>query len=78
LNIVLFIKQNQFDRGVWRRCGQAGRVCIPGATRLANLKSNLASAELSLTETQARRLDALASKVLGERYDKQGMARLNG
>jgi len=48
-------------------------VTIPGTTRLANLEANLAAAEVSLSASQTARLDALAKKVRGERYDEAGM-----
>jgi aryl-alcohol dehydrogenase-like predicted oxidoreductase len=53
-------------------------VTIPGTTKLANLKSNLASADVKLSSATVARLDALASKVKGERYDESGMKAVNG
>jgi aryl-alcohol dehydrogenase-like predicted oxidoreductase len=53
-------------------------VVIPGTTKLANLKSNLASADVKLTPAAIARLDALAEKVKGERYDGSGMKSVNG
>lgn len=52
-------------------------VTIPGTTKLANLKSNLAAAELALTADETARLNALADRVQGDRYDAAGMARVN-
>ncbi len=53
-------------------------VTIPGTTKLANLKSNLASAEVGLSPSAVAKLDTLASKVKGERYDESGMRAVNG
>ncbi len=51
---------------------------IPGTTKLSNLKGNLGAADVTLTASQAASLDALADKVVGDRYNEQGMAALNG
>jgi len=53
-------------------------VTIPGTTKLANLKSNLASADVKLSPAAIGKLDTLASKVKGERYDESGMRTVNG
>ncbi|MGD2134077.1 MAG: aldo/keto reductase [Maricaulaceae bacterium] len=53
-------------------------VTIPGTTKIANLKSNLAAADVTLTDEQTARLGALAEKVKGERYNERGMAGVNG
>jgi len=53
-------------------------VAIPGTTKLANLKSNLASADVKLSSAAVARLDVLASKVKGERYDESGMKAISG
>jgi aryl-alcohol dehydrogenase-like predicted oxidoreductase len=53
-------------------------VTIPGTTRLENLDVNLGAADVTLSPDQTRRLDALAAKVMGERYDEAGMRTLNG
>jgi aryl-alcohol dehydrogenase-like predicted oxidoreductase len=53
-------------------------VVIPGTTRVANLMTNLAAADISLSSNELARLDAVAQRVQGHRYDEQGMARLNG
>jgi aryl-alcohol dehydrogenase-like predicted oxidoreductase len=53
-------------------------VTIPGTTRLANLKTNLGAADVKLTEDQTARLDTLAEKVKGNRYDEAGMKTVNG
>lgn len=53
-------------------------VTIPGTTKLANLKSNLEAASVTLSAAAVAKLDALASKVKGERYDQAGMETVNG
>lgn len=53
-------------------------VAIPGTTKLANLKSNLGAAEVKLAPAVVAKLDALAAKVQGERYDEAGMKSVNG
>lgn len=53
-------------------------VAIPGTTKLANLKSNLASADLELSPAALTKLEALAAKVKGERYDDAGLKLVNG
>ncbi|MFC3078246.1 aldo/keto reductase [Phenylobacterium terrae] len=52
-------------------------VTIPGTTRLENLKTNLAAAEVTLSAEERGRLDGLAGKVKGERYDENGMRLVN-
>jgi aryl-alcohol dehydrogenase-like predicted oxidoreductase len=52
-------------------------VAIPGTTKIANLKSNLAAADVKLTPDAVKRLDALAAKVKGERYNEDGMRTVN-
>lgn len=52
-------------------------VTIPGTTRLENLKTNLAAAEVDLGAEERGRLDALAARVQGERYDENGMRLVN-
>jgi aryl-alcohol dehydrogenase-like predicted oxidoreductase len=52
-------------------------VTIPGTTRLENLKTNLAAADVTLSADERGRLDALAGKVKGERYDENGMRLVN-
>ena len=54
-----------------------GVVAIPGTTKLANLKSNLGGADVVLSEADTARLNALADKVQGQRYDEAGMKRIN-
>ena len=53
-------------------------VTIPGTTKIANLEQNLGAADVKLTPAAISRLDALAAKVKGERYDESGMRGLNG
>ncbi|MEM7504420.1 MAG: aldo/keto reductase [Pseudomonadota bacterium] len=50
---------------------------IPGTTKLANLKTNLASYELVLSEDEQEKLNRLADRVMGERYDERGMSIVN-
>jgi aryl-alcohol dehydrogenase-like predicted oxidoreductase len=49
---------------------------IPGTTELDNLRSNLGAADVTLSSEELMRLDALADRVQGERYNEQGMAGL--
>ncbi len=51
---------------------------IPGTTRLENLKSNLGSYNVELFDDEQAALDALADRVMGDRYDEMGMAIING
>ena len=51
---------------------------IPGTTKLANLKQNMAAADVKLTPAAVAKLDGLAAKVKGERYDEAGMKGVNG
>lgn len=53
-------------------------VVIPGTTKLANLKSNMGAADVKLDPASVARLDALAAKVKGERYNEEGMKSVNG
>jgi aryl-alcohol dehydrogenase-like predicted oxidoreductase len=53
-------------------------VAIPGTTKLANLKSNLAAADVKLSGDAMAKLNALAAKVKGERYDEAGMKTVGG
>jgi aryl-alcohol dehydrogenase-like predicted oxidoreductase len=52
-------------------------VVIPGTTKLANLKSNLGGGEVTLTAAELGRLNDLADRVQGDRYDAAGMSRVN-
>jgi aryl-alcohol dehydrogenase-like predicted oxidoreductase len=55
-----------------------GIVAIPGTTKLANLQNNLGAADVAISAAQMARLNALAAKVKGERYDEAGMKAVNG
>lgn len=61
----------------WALAASPNVVTIPGTTRLANLKSNLAAADIALTAEETASLDALAAKVAGDRYDERGMTLVN-
>lgn len=47
---------------------------IPGTTKLKNLESNLAAADVALTAAERAQLDALAAQVQGARYPPARMA----
>ena len=51
---------------------------ITGTTKLNNLKSNLGAYNVELSDDEQSALDALADRVIGDRYDEWGMAILNG
>jgi len=51
---------------------------IPGTTRLENLNSNLGAYNVELFDDEQATLDALADRVMGDRYDEMGMAIING
>jgi aryl-alcohol dehydrogenase-like predicted oxidoreductase len=53
-------------------------VAIPGTTRRENLKTNLGAADIELSTDHVAKLDSLADKVRGERYDEPGMRSVNG
>ena len=50
---------------------------IPGTTKLANLQANLGAYEIQLTANEQAKLDQLADRVMGDRYDEQGMSIIN-
>ena len=52
-------------------------VTIPGTTKIANLENNLGAAKVTLSDAQRSRLDALADKVQGARYNEAGMQAIN-
>lgn len=52
-------------------------VTIPGTTKLANLESNLAAANVMLSADETKRLEGLAAKVQGQRYNERGMGAVN-
>ncbi|MBF0378015.1 MAG: aldo/keto reductase [Desulfamplus sp.] len=53
-------------------------MAITGTTKLENLKSNLGTYGLELSNDELATLNALANRVKGDRYDKWGMASING
>ncbi|MDP3736858.1 MAG: aldo/keto reductase, partial [Hyphomonadaceae bacterium] len=53
-------------------------VVIPGTTKAANLKSNLAAADVKIPPAAMEKLNALAARVKGERYDEAGMKSVAG
>lgn len=57
----------------WVLSRGANIVAIPGTTKLANLKSNLAAADVTLSADDKARLETLAARVKGDRYDETGM-----
>tara|TARA_B100000795_G_scaffold254870_1_gene226101 strand:- start:1174 stop:2163 length:990 start_codon:yes stop_codon:yes gene_type:complete len=61
----------------WVMTKQDNVLPIAGTTKLANLKTNLASMELTLSVDVIATLDALADQVEGTRYNEQGMTVVN-
>lgn len=53
-------------------------VVIPGTTKAANLKSNLAAADVRLSADVMSKLNGLAAQVKGKRYDEAGMKAVGG
>jgi aryl-alcohol dehydrogenase-like predicted oxidoreductase len=53
-------------------------VVIPGTTKVANLKTNVGAADIKLSADMMARLNGLAAKVKGERYDEAGMTSVRG
>jgi aryl-alcohol dehydrogenase-like predicted oxidoreductase len=51
---------------------------LMGTTKLEHLKSNLGSYDVELSDDDKVTLDALAGRVMGDRYDEWGMASING
>ncbi len=47
---------------------------IPGTTKLENLQANLGAYEIHLSDDEQAALDQLADRVMGDRYNEQGMA----
>ena len=47
---------------------------IPGTTKLENLQVNLGAYEVHLSSDEQTALDQLADRVMGDRYDEQGMS----
>ena len=52
-------------------------VAIPGTTKLVNLESNLAAADLTFSVDEGARLENLAARVQGQRYNERGMGAVN-
>ena len=52
-------------------------VAIPGTTKLSNLESNLAAADITFASDEAQRLESLAARVQGQRYNERGMKAVN-
>lgn len=61
----------------WVMAKQDNVLPIAGTTKLANLKTNLAAMELTLSADVIATLDALADQVEGTRYNEQGMTIVN-
>jgi len=53
-------------------------MALTGTTKLKNLKSNLGAYDVELSNDERVTLDALADRVMGDRYDEWGMASING
>ena len=53
-------------------------MALTGTTKLENLKSNLGAYDVKLSDDEKTILDALADRVMGDRYDEWGMASING
>jgi len=61
----------------WIMARQDNVFPIAGTTKLANLKTNLTSMELTLNVDVIAKLNALADQVEGARYNEQGMMIIN-
>ena len=61
----------------WVIAKQDNVLPIAGTTKLANLKTNLAAMELTLSPELIASLDDLADRVEGTRYNEQGMTIVN-
>lgn len=51
---------------------------LTGTTKLENLKSNLGAYKVNVSDEEQSTIDALADRVVGDRYDEWGMASING
>lgn len=51
---------------------------LTGTTKLENLNSNLGAYSVELSDDEQAILNALADRVMGDRYDKWGMASIDG
>jgi aryl-alcohol dehydrogenase-like predicted oxidoreductase len=49
-------------------------LALTGTTKVENLKANLDAGDVELSHNERMTLDALAGRVMGDRYDKGGMA----
>jgi aryl-alcohol dehydrogenase-like predicted oxidoreductase len=52
-------------------------LALTGTTKLEHLKANLGACDVELSHAERITLDALAARVLGDRYDTWGMAGIN-
>ena len=53
-------------------------LALTGTTKLEHLKANLGACNVELSRDERMTLDALAARVMGDRYDTWGMAGING
>ena len=53
-------------------------LALTGTTKLEHLKANLGACNVELSHDERLTLDALAARVMGDRYDTWGMAGING
>jgi aryl-alcohol dehydrogenase-like predicted oxidoreductase len=53
-------------------------MALTGTTKIKNLKSNIGAYDVELSKDKQMILDALADRVMGNRYDEWGMAGING
>lgn len=53
-------------------------LALTGTTKLEHLRANLGACDVELSDAERITLDALAARVLGDRYDTWGMAGING
>ncbi|MFO0118713.1 MAG: aldo/keto reductase, partial [Cyanobium sp.] len=53
-------------------------LALTGTTKLEHLKANLGACDVELSNNERMTLDALAARVMGDRYDRWGMAGING
>ena len=52
-------------------------LALTGTTKLEHLKANLGACNVELSHDERMTLDALAARVMGDRYDTWGMAGIN-
>jgi aryl-alcohol dehydrogenase-like predicted oxidoreductase len=53
-------------------------LALTGTTKLEHLKANHGACDVELSHAERITLDALAARVIGDRYDTWGMAGING